>query len=192
MLLDILKQFKWLDIVFVILFIRICFVALKNGFSSELFKFLGTLSAIFMALHYYTYLTDVIQNKIQLNGMPLEFLDFFVFVILALLGYFIFVALRIFLSRFMKLEAISAFNKWGGFALGLFRGFFLIGLVSFALAISSTAYLSESVKSSYLGKRSFTIAPNTYKWLWNNIGSKFMSNEKLNKDILEVENNFKE
>jgi uncharacterized membrane protein required for colicin V production len=145
-----------------------------------------------MALHYYTYLTDVIQNRIQLNGMPLEFLDFFVFVILALLGYFIFVALRIFLSRFMKLEAISALNKWGGFALGLFRGFFLIGLVSFALAISSTAYLSESVKSSYLGKRSFTIAPNAYKWLWSNIGSKFMSNEKLNKDILEVENNFKE
>jgi len=131
MLLDILRQFKWLDVVLVILFIRVCYSALKNGFSVELFKFLGTLSAIFLSLHYYTFLSDMIQKRANLNGMPLEFLDFFVFLLLALLGYFIFVALRIFLCRFMKLEAVPVFNKWGGLALGLLRGFFLVGLVSF-------------------------------------------------------------
>ncbi|MFA5005292.1 MAG: CvpA family protein [Candidatus Omnitrophota bacterium] len=192
MLLDILRQFKWLDIVFVILFIRICFVALRNGFSSELFKLLGTLSAIFLSLHYYTYLSDMIQNRTKVNGMPLEFLDFFIFLVLVFLGYFIFVALRIFLSRFIQLEAVPLFNKWGGLALGLLRAFFLVGLVSFGLAVSSTTYLSESVKSSYLGKRSFSIVPNTYKWLWGNVGSKIMSNEKLNTDISEVEKNFEE
>ncbi len=192
MLLDILKQFKWLDVVLVILFLRICYVSVKNGFSSELFKFLGTLSAIFLSLHYYTYLSDMLQKRSNLNGMPLEFLDFFMFLILALIGYFIFVALRIFLARFIQLEAVPVFNKWGGLALGVLRGIFLVGLVSFSLAISSTAYLSQSVQSSYLGKRTFAIAPNTYKWLWANVCSKFMGNEKLNNDILEVENNFKE
>jgi len=192
MLLDILRQFKWLDVVIVILFIRICYVALKNGFSSELFKFLGTLSAIYISFHYYTILSDMLQKQTRLNGMPLDFVDFFIFIVLVLIGYFIFVVLRMFLSRFMQLEAVSALNKWGGLCLGVMRAFFLIGLLSFILVISSTVYLSQSVKSSYLGKRSFAIAPNTYRWLWNNLFSKFSSEEKINQDITEVENIFKE
>jgi hypothetical protein len=60
----------------------------------------------------------------------------------------------------------------------------------FMLTISSIGYLKGSVQSSYLGKRIFLIAPDTYSWLWNSIVSKFSSSEKYNEGVTTTSEEF--
>lgn len=189
MLTDIIKQFNWLDILVIIILFRIGYISIKTGVPVEFFKLLGTLATIYLSLHYYTTLADWIVQRTPLakEKAPLEFLDFVSFVFLAIVGYFIFISLRIVFSRFIRMEATPNLNKFVGLALGIARGILLAGLITFMLVISSSSYLRNSVIDSYLAKRMFKVAPNTYSWLWNKVASKFVSGEKLNETILEVQ-----
>ena len=138
-------------------------------------------------MHYNTGLSDFISSKLNIQDkMPLEFLDFMVFVILAVAGYFIFVLVRNAVNNLIKVEAVSVLNKWGGLILGALRSVLLVGLVSFALVISSVPYLKNSVMNSYLGPRVLVVAVNTYTTIWNNLFSKFAAGEKYNAVVSKV------
>jgi len=186
-LLNILKQFNWVDIFCVILVIRICYVALKNGFPVELFKLLGTVLAIYLALHYYIIFPDYLINSTGIKNIPLEYLTFSSFVVLSIVGYFIFMLLSKAFSRFIQMEAIANLNKWGSLILGIFRGLLLISLIIFVFVIAPKAYFRKSVNNSYSGKRLLKIAPATYTWVWDSIMSKFRTQEKFNDAILKIQ-----
>jgi len=190
MLLNIISQLNWVDLVIIILLFRIGYIAIKNGLQVEIFKLLGTILAIYASLHYYTITSDYVRSLINKKEVPLEFLDFLSFSVLAILSYLAFVLLRSIFYRFIKMEAVPRLNKWGGFVLGLGRAFLLAGLVVFALTVSSITYLRNSAAGSYSGRRLFNVAPAAYSWLWNSIASKFMSGEKFNETIAEVQENF--
>ena len=186
-----IQQLNFLDIVILILLFRICYVAVKTGLAIELFKLLGVLFAIYIASHYYTSLSDIVQSRyIPPKTVPLEFVDFITFVILALVCYLGFVLLRSTFYRFMKMEAAPKLNKYGGLILGLARGYFTIGLLVYVLMISSVSYFSSSVKHSYLGSRASSISAETYNWIWESIFSKFSPQEKPNSIVNEVRDNF--
>ena len=187
MILDIIKQFNWLDIVLLILLFRICYVSLIDGIISEFFKILGVITAIYVASHYYTSLSDVIVKQFNVKGLPLQLTDFIVFLFLAAISYSLFALLRQALGRVIKMEAISRLNRWGGLLLGVFRAIVLTGLITFILYISTISYLKISVDKSYLGKRFLNVAPATYTWIWENLMSKFMVSEKFNDTILEAQ-----
>ena len=191
-LLNILKQFNWVDVFFVILLIRICYVAIKNGFSVELFKLLGTLSAVYLSLHYYIIFSDDIVSRISEKFKPLEDLTFFSFIALAVLGYLIFMLLGKVFSRFIQMEAVPNLNKWGSLILSIIRSFLLVSLIIFVFVIAPTAYFRNSVSNSYSGKRLFKIAPATYTWVWNSIMSKFQTQEKFNETILQIQTSLTE
>lgn len=191
-LLNILERFNWVDIFFVILLIRICYVAIKNGFSVELFKLLGTLSAVYLSLHYYIIFPDYIVGRIGAKNIPLEYLTFFSFIALAILGYSIFMLLSKVFSRFIQLEAVPNLNKWGSLILSIIRSFLLVSLILFIFVIAPTGYFRNSVKNSYSGKRLFLIAPATYTWVWDSIMSKFRTQEKFNETILQIQTSLTE
>jgi len=182
-----IKQFNWVDIFVVIILLRTGYVAIKNGLPLELFKLLGTLLATYLSLHYYTNLAVSLHTFKVIDKVPLELLHFFSFIFLAILGYFIFILLRSLFYRFMKMEAVSALNKWGGLILGIGRGILLAGLLIFILVISHISYLKNSVKDAYSGKHLLKVAAATYTALWNNLASKFMTAEKFNEAILGVQ-----
>lgn len=192
MLLNIIKQFNWVDILAVVIFFRILYVAAKNGLPVEFFKLLGTISALYLGLHYYTAASDWLRQRLLgINEkMPLEFLDFLSGIVLVMAGYLIFVLLRSVFYRFIKMEAVPGLSKWGGLVLGFLRAYLLLGLIIFMLVISSIAYFKKSVSGSYSGARLFRVAPEAYGWLWNNLASKFMSQEKFNPTVFEVQEGF--
>ncbi|MCX5703618.1 MAG: CvpA family protein [Candidatus Omnitrophica bacterium] len=187
---EIIKRLNWVDLFVIILLFRILYVSLNSGFAAELFKLLGTITAVYISLHYFTFFSDWLVGSAKITiskeSMPLEFMDFISFVILALVGYIFFVGLRAFFCRFIKMEAVPTLNKWGGLVLGIARGFLLASLIIFMLVISTLGYLRNSTLDSYLGSRIYKIAPATYNWIWNSLTSKFMGKEELNKTILEV------
>ena len=188
MLTDILKEFNWLDIFVIILLIRECYIASKTGLPIEIFKFLGTVAAIYIGLHYYTVVSDAIGLRFPYfkEKTPLRFLDFLSCAILAIIGYLVFLSLRVAFHRFIKMEAVPNLNKWGGLILGIVRGFLTVSLIIFVMILSDITYFKKSAVGSYSGKQLFEVSPNTYGWLWNNITSKFMTTEKFNKAVLEV------
>jgi len=190
MSLEFFKHFNYLDIFIIILILRICYIALKTGFPVELFKLAGILSAIFLSLHYYIFLTGSMPKNIDLGLLPLKFVDFLIFISLAIAGYLLFMILRCIFYRFIKLEAVALLSKWGGLALGTFRGFFMAGLICFTLLISASPYLNKSIENSFFGSRIYRVAPDTYKWLWSAFFSKFMGTEESNKGTVKAMHNF--
>ncbi|MFA5118347.1 MAG: CvpA family protein [Candidatus Omnitrophota bacterium] len=187
MIFDTVRQFNWVDIVFILIFLRFCYIGLKNGFFTALFKSMGTILAIYVSLHYYTIISDFLAARVNLKVLPKEFLDFIVFVLLSSLSYLFFVGIRELLSRYLKMEAVPQLNKWGGFVVSIIRAFFLTSLVSFGLLISTVAYLKTSAVNSYSGRPLYTAASSTYRWFWHGFMSKFMTHEKFNETVLEVQ-----
>ncbi len=183
-------QSNFVDIIIIILALRICYIAAQMGLVIELFKLAGVLFSTYIALHYYTGLSDAIQRFFFSKELPLEFIDFLVFLVLVTAAYLGSIVLRSIFYRFMKLEAVPTINRIGGIALGIVRAYFLIGLFVFILSISSVNYLSSSVKHSYLGSRAFSISPRAYNWIFNSIVSKFSTKEKINLTIDEVSARF--
>ncbi len=192
MLLEILKKLNWVDLVILIIFLRVVWIGIRAGLSIELFKFLGTISAAYIALHYFTLLSDSLKHILPftIKTAPIEFIDFLSFIILVIISYLIFAALRMLFYRFLKMEAVPALSRWSGLILGILRGVLLTSLIAFMLVISSISYLKNSCARSYSGKTLFVIAPKAYSWLWNNFTSKFLSGEKYNDTILEIQEDF--
>ncbi len=187
MLPNILKQINWVDIFVLIVVLRICYVSVKSGFPAEIFKLCGTLTALYVALHYYAPLADYLNGLFSLGGrVSSEFQRFVIFLVLAGAGYGIFVLLRNIFSHFIKMEALSALNKWGGLVLGLVRSALSVSLILFIMTISSIGYLKTSVENSYLGTKLFCAAPDTYTWIWSNIASKFAANQGYNSAVTDV------
>jgi len=187
---DFFRHFNYLDIFILILILRICYIALKTGLPVELFKLAGTLSAIFLSLYYYNFLPGSTRENINLGLAQLKFADFLIFLSLAIIGYLFLVLLRSIFYRFIKLEAVASLSKWGGLVLGAFRGFFMAGFICFILLVSGLPYLNKSVKNSCLAGRICRVAPDTYKWLWNAIFSKFMGSEESNRGKVTSIHNF--
>ncbi len=187
MLLSTLKQFNWVDIAAIILLMRIGYVALKNGFFVELLKLLGTIFAVYLSLHYYIIFSDYMGSRIGIKNTQIEFVSVIAFVALAISGYLVFVLLRAVFSRFIQMEAVPRLHKWGGFILGLLRGILLFSLITFIFLISGFSYLTHSVQNAYSTKFFFKIAPATYTSLWDGIAAKFMTQEKFNQAVPEVQ-----
>lgn len=188
--LNIFQQFNWIDIFVVILLFRIGYVSLKKGLPVEIFKLLGTLTATFLSLHYYFSISLFLQQRFFNKKEPLLILEFFVFLVLVISGYLIFVLLRNIFYRFIKMQAVSYLDKWGGLVLGTIRGVLLVSLIIFMLVFSGVNYFETRVKHSFLGRRLFNIAPATYSWLWNALVSKFMIGEEFNHKIAETQEGF--
>lgn len=188
-MINFLTQLNWVDVVVVLLFVRICFTAIKGTLFAEFFKLIAVISATYFSLHYFTSLADLIIENTSGKDMPnapVELVDFIVFCLLAAAGYLLFVFLREALHRVIKMQPLPDLDRWGGLVLGGIRGVLLISLLMFMLCMSSIEYLQRSVGTSYLGRRLFTVAPSLYSGIWNGVISKFNSKEEFNSAVSEV------
>ena len=188
-MIDIIKQFNWLDIAVIVLFLRVAFVALKSTLFKEFFKLLGTICAIYAGLQYYTALSDFIQGNFAVDKyhVGLDFLDFISCSILVIVGYSAFVVLRVAISRIFHMEPIPNIDRFGSMSLGLIRAFLFVSLLIFLLACSTISYIKRSIAVSYSGSYLINIAPKVYQGIWEAVGSKFMAHEKFNDTVLEVQ-----
>lgn len=191
MLLEILKQFNWVDIVIVFLLLKIGYASVKNGFVVELFKLLGTVFSVYIAFHYFAIFSDLLMRRVPgEQGFPLEFMDFLTCSALLLAIYMLFALARNLFCHLVKMEAVPTLSKWGGLLLGAGRGIIASSLVVFLLFISTINYLSISAKGSYLGKRLFNASVFTYEAVWNGVMSKLSSRDRLNSTVMEIKQEY--
>ncbi len=186
----ILTQLNFLDLIVLVIFLRVCYIGSRMGFSVEIFKLSGVLTATYVSMHYYTRLSDLVQKRFMSGSMPVEFIDFLFFLLLIVAVYFFFVFLRSLLFRFIQLNTIPKINQLAGFILAIARSFLITGLLAYSLAICSVSYVTGWTRHSYIVRQATGISPSTYAWIWNNIVSKFSAHGKYNSTVDEATDKF--
>ena len=110
MLTHFIKSINWVDVALVVLLVRVIFIAVKNGFIAEVCKFLGVLLALYVSLHSYVHVANMIESKVHGS---LNIWQFIAFLLLVSVGYGFFWAIRLGLSMLFKAETQhEGFNKY--------------------------------------------------------------------------------
>jgi uncharacterized membrane protein required for colicin V production len=185
-LLEFLRQFNWIDILVFAVFLRVSLVALKTGLPFETLKISGTFFAIYLSIHYNSSLANSFISHSGNQNSHVHFFRVLAFLILAFLGYLVFVLIRLVVCRFIKTEVTPALSKWGGFAFGLLRALLLCSIILSAFMLSGVVYFKKSIHNSLSGATIAKVAPSTYSWFWHKVMSKFVAKEKFNDSALEV------
>ena len=172
----LLHKINWIDIFFLIVFLRICLVAAKNGLPTEFFKLLGTVVATYISFHYFKAGARFLEKTLALNTqdpLAVTIADVFSFTVLLIFSYLAVIFLRQLFVRLIKLEAHPGFDKWGAFVLGALRAVLFFSLLLSFLAFTNVNYFRKSIDNSFSGNRIYTVAPGVHNFLWNHLFSKF-------------------
>lgn len=185
-----LHKLNWADLLVIFIALRLIFISASRGFVIELFKFIGIIFSLYIALHYYGIFSGFISRRTVGVDIPVRFLDFVMVISLAVASYVIFVFLRNLFCHFVKAEAVPFLSKWGGCFLGALRAVLTGSLVICIFLISDFNYLNESAKKSFFGRQLFYTAFNTYSGIWNSLMYKFFPDQAFNKRLLDLQDSF--
>jgi membrane protein required for colicin V production len=147
-----------IDIFFLILFLRIVYVAASKGVLKEACKLIGLIVAAFFAFHFYPNSAEIIRTKISfINSNYLYSVSFFlIFIVIRI----IFSLLNLIISLFLPKAEISAKKRLVLLAVGVFRGLLLFSTIFFLFNLAS--FKPDYVKNSLLYNFSKRIAPKFY------------------------------
>jgi uncharacterized membrane protein required for colicin V production len=155
-------KFNWVDVFFIILLFRTCYVSFKNGLLPEFFRVLGLFLAFVLSFNNYILTSDFLAKYARLTGLKAEVTGFiFIFLIVLL----VFKLLTILAVKLLgNSENVSLANKIVGLGFGLTRGILLIGLFYFLYSYSPIDYFSKSAKEkSFSAPYASLVAPFAYK-----------------------------
>lgn len=155
-------KFNWVDIFFVILLFRTCYVGFRNGLLPEFFRFLGLFLAFILSFNNYILVSDFLAKHAKLTGLKAEITGFLFVFFMILLA---FKLLAILAAKLLgSSENVSLANKIVGLVLGLGRGALLTGLVYILFIHSPVDYFYKSAKEkSFLAPYASLVAPFAYK-----------------------------
>ena len=178
MLIHLIKSINWIDAALVCLFIRMIFVGIKNGFIAEFFKCLGVIIAVFVSLHYYSFLAAWVAKKTSISS------DFWELVIFAGLWFavtFFFKFVRDGLLFLFKAETThQGFDKYAAGIVAVGRGILVCSLTIFLVLLMHNGPLTRMTLHSYSYKIAGRAAVGTYSFLYNNLVDKFFAGEHYN------------
>lgn len=137
-------KFNWVDIFFVIILFRTCYVGFKNGLLPEFFRLSGLFLAFVFSFNSYILASDFLAKHAKLTGLKAEITAFlFIFLIVLL----IFKLLAILAGKLLgNSENVSLANKIVGLVLGLARGILLTGLIYILFIHGPVNYFYKSAK----------------------------------------------
>ena len=155
-------KFNWIDIVFVILLFRTCYVGFKNGLLPEFFRLSGLFLAFILSFNSYILISGFLAKNARISGVKSEILGFLLIFLATIL---IFKLLSVLADKLLgNSENVSLANKAIGLMLGLGRGVLLIGLMYLLLIHSPVNYFYKSAKEkSFSAPYASLVAPFAYK-----------------------------
>ncbi len=176
---------NWVDFLVIGLIARMCYIGIKTGVGIEAFKLFNLWLTTVIAFQIYTTpLSDLLNTRVP--ALPLDAGDVFVFVSLVTIITLLIRIVRESFFLLVKVEAHSTLDKWGGFAIGLLRGFWISSIVLFVLIISTVGYLETSAKTSLFGRKVIYFAPQVYKGSYLGLTSKFFPQVQLNEEVFKA------
>ncbi len=151
-----IKHFKFIDLFSLFIFLRITYIAQKEGFLCEFIKTCGVYVGSFLSLQFYPYLL----RRFKSNILKKEYLDFISLLLLFSLVWILFSFLRKMLTLGMKDKSIDVKRRFFAIPLGIFRASLFVSLLIFSFALLPPS------DNPYLGSFSYKmlrkIAPYSY------------------------------
>jgi len=184
MITHLIKSINWVDAALVLLFIRMIFVGVKNGFISEFFKSLGVIFAVFVSLHYYSFLASWVAQKTHLKT---DLLDLVIFGLLWLVVGVFFKFFRDGILFLFKVETThEGFDKYAAGVVAVGRGILVCSMVMFLILLTHNAPVSRMTLRSYSFKIAGHAAVGTYSFLYRNLIDKLFAEEHYNAAAAQV------
>lgn len=160
---EILKAINWLDVVVLFLLIRCVFLGIRSGLTIELYRFIGTVLSLAIAIHWYSQVGDILIANL---GLPAWLSDFLSFITITLLIRSIFKYGLALLIKLLNMQFVSPLERPGGGAAGLARGIFATGVLVLALSFFPSDFIKESLyDKSFSGAFLVEAMQRTYKSL---------------------------
>ena len=185
MLTQFFRAINWVDVFLFVLFVRVVFISVKNGFIAEVFKFLGVLTALFVGLHYYAFGAEFLAKKASLPPANLRFL---VFTALVVAIVFAFRLACSGIALLFKAETThEGFDKYGAGVLGAVRGWLLCSVVLFGVLLVPHPWVHSQAVSGWMHKAAAKAAPDTYSFLFRHVIGKLFEGQKFNADVYGVD-----
>jgi uncharacterized membrane protein required for colicin V production len=178
MLIHLIKSINWIDAALAVLFIRIIFVGVQNGFISEFFKCLGVVVAIFISLHYYSVLAAWMAQK---THFAWGYWDLLMFVDLWAAVIFFFKLVRDGMALLFKAETIhQGFDKYTGGILAVGHGILVCSLTIFFILLIHFGPLTRMTLHSFSFKIAGRVDVSIYSYLYNHLIDKLFAGEQYN------------
>ncbi len=157
---EILRNINWVDLLVVIVLIRSSYVGFTKGISWELFRLIGIICALVGAIYFYETSSQLVSDYVPLIY---PFANLITFTFLYLLIFFISKVLNGLIGKIIKIEFLSAFERVGGFFIGVLRGGILLSFLLISLLLTPLPYFEKSIKErSRTGQTVSVIAPFLY------------------------------
>ena len=174
----VFTQANFIDLFFLILCLRIIYIAVSRGALREGFKLMGLLAGSLCAFHFYVLIAQRLSSKLTfLKEESLFFVSFFGILSSVVL---IFVLLRLIATSLFKLNTISSGERWLLLLAGFFRAAFLISIILFLYYLSPAYSRQNQLGISYKAFKNF--APKVYSATFS-VFKKINGNIKLNKEV---------
>jgi uncharacterized membrane protein required for colicin V production len=184
MLTHLIKSINWIDAALFFLFIRMIFVGVKNGFISEFFKFLGVVVAVFVSLHFYSFLASWVAMKTKFSW---DYWDLVIFSGLWFAVSIFFKFLRNGILILFKVETThQGFDKYAAGIVAVGRGILVCSLTIFFILLTHISPLTRMTFHSYSYKIAGRAAVSTYSFLYNHLVDKLFAGEHYNAAAPEV------
>ena len=184
MITHLIKSINWVDAGLLVLFVRMIFVGVKNGFLSEFFKALGVVVAVFLSLHYYSYLSAWLTMK---TGFAWGYWDLVICMAIWLVVAFFFKFLREGILILFKVETNhEGFDKYAAGLVAVARGIMVASMVIFLILLAHNNLVTRMTMRSYSFKIAGRASVMTYGFLYNNLVSKLFVGEHYNSAVPKV------
>lgn len=163
--------------------IRLIYIGVRQGFVTEFFKLLGAFFSALIALHYYSIISSLIGGRIDL---PQGLSDFIAFCFLWGIVSLAFMLIRQGFTVLFKVEAHSAFDKWGGGALSILRAAVVCSLMILTIRTLNMDYFNKNLAKSLTAPKAAGFAITIYTMSYDSVISKFFATEEFNTSALKL------
>jgi len=173
----ILAYLNWVDVLIGLIYLRALYIGLKKGLIVELFKTVGMVFTIFIALHYYV----VTAVKLNVNfAAPIKVGEILALLVFWLLIKIVFKFLREGFIIIFKAEPHPGVNKVGGAFLAFLRGSLISSFILFLFFVTGNNYLIQKANESYFGRPVQALSARIYGDIFDGFFNKLFPDEKKN------------
>ena len=139
---EIIKSINWLDLVIVFLLIRGLFLGIRNGLTAEIFRFIGSVLSLTLAIQWHSQTAEILIANFALPAWLSQLLCF---VVIAQLIRIIFKYGIILLLKILNIQFMPPLEKPGGAVVGLARAVIVAGALILMLSFFPSKYMTESI-----------------------------------------------
>lgn len=172
-----------IDLLMAVIIALVVYIRRNDGIVAELFKVFGIVCTVFITLHYYARLADLLSSQFFGRDVPTKC---FAFCFLFVLIFVAFTFISSGWSLILRIKSFEVVDRWGNLILSLVRGYIICSMLFLALILSNYDYVASKAKESMSKPLFSNAAVELYKISYSHLVEKFFPGEKINEEVFRL------